>query len=184
MASEVKGSWFVSLKACLEAGDGDELRRVVAAVPVEHRAALTDPIASHWYPEDTLAAALKAVNDVLANGNRSAFVDRMDAFTEIGVSRFFRVMLRVSSVRFVLRQVPTMWKQIRRGDGQVDVADVPGGIEVRYTKFPRFADPLYEDLIVGSLRALVRVCVGHTTDVAVTHRSADALSVRIPIAAA
>ncbi len=182
MASEVKGSWFVSLKACLEAGNGEELHRVVAVLPREHREALSDPIASHWYPEDALAAALKAVNDELAQGNRSRFVDRMDAFTEVGVSRFFRVMLRVSGVRFVLRQVPTMWRQIRRGDGEVEVVDVPGGVEVRYSRFPRFADPLYEDLTVGSLRALVRVCVGQATEVTVTARSPDSLSVRIPVA--
>lgn len=181
MASEVKGSWFVSLQACLEARGQGELARVIAAVPSAHREAIADPIASHWYPEEALAATLEAVDQVLAQGDRRKFVDFMDAFTEVGVNRFFRVMLRLSSVRFVLRQVPTMWKQIRRGDGRVDVVDVPGGVEVRYSEFPPFRDPHYEYLTVGSLRALVRVCVGQTTEVTVTHRAPDALSVRIPL---
>lgn len=181
MASEVKGSWFVSLRACLEERDPEVLDRILRVLPTEHREALADPIASHWYPEQALAETLRAVNEVLARGDRRAFVDAMDAFTEVGVNRFFRVMLRLSSVRFVLRQVPTMWRQIRRGDGRVDVVDVPGGIEVRYTEFPYFADPLYEDLTVGSLRAVVRVCVGRATEVTVTHRGPDSLSVRIPV---
>lgn len=182
MASEVKGSWFVSLRASLENDrDRELLGRVIARMPPEHAHAVADPIPSKWYPEAALTTALHAVDDAITKGDRAAFVDRMDAFTEIGVSRFFRVLLRMTTPRFVLRQVPTMWKQIRRGAGRVEVVDVDGAIEVRYSEFPYFEDPLYEALTVGSLRALVRVCSGRTTTPVVTHRSKDALSVRIPV---
>ena len=84
----------------------------------------------------------------------------MEGCTEIGVSRFFRVLLRLSTPGFVLRQVPTMWRHIRRGRGEVRVREEDGAFVLEYSDFPWFADPLYEHLTVGSVRALVRIATG------------------------
>lgn len=180
MRSEVKGPWFVSMRAWLDANSSrGELERMLARIPVEHRAALGDPLPSAWYSEEALASALHAVDAELTRGNGGAFVDLMDACTEIGVSRFFRVLLRLSTPRFVLRQVPTMWRQIRRGAGTVDVVDVGDDVEVRYQGFAHFSDPLYELLTIGSLRALLRTCTGSNPRLEVVRRAADALTVRV-----
>ncbi len=156
-----------------------DLDRMLDRMPSEHRGALEGSLTSQWYSEEALASALRAIDLELTRGDTAAFVDIIDACTEIGVSRFFRVLLRISTPRFVLRQVPTMWRQIRRGDATVEIVDVGDDVEVRYGAFPFFAEPLYELLTLGSLRALLRTCTGTNPRLEIAHRSSDALTVRV-----
>jgi len=139
--SEVKGPWFVAMRAWLDANaSGEVSARVLERMPAEHRGALREPLPSEWYPEEALASALAAVDAEIARGDREAFLALMEACTEIGLSRFFRVLLRISTPGFVLRQVPTMWRQIRRGAGEVEVVEQDGIAELRYRAFPWFED--------------------------------------------
>ena len=108
MRSEVKGPWFVAMRAWLDAHASDQVvARVLDHMPAEHRTALREPLPSEWYPAQALASALAAVDAEITRGDHAAFVAMMEACTEIGLSRFFRVLLRLSTPGFVLRQVPT-----------------------------------------------------------------------------
>ena len=177
---EVKGVWFVSLRDWLEAKFGrDVTQKIAARLSSANREAMTDPLPSAWYPEEALSAALRATDAELTHGDREAFLDLIDACTQVGLSRFFKVLLRVATPRFVLQQVPTMWRQIRRGTGCVSAVPVAGGIELRYTEFPYFSEPLYELLTLGSVRALMRTCTGSTPELRIVHRSRDALTLRV-----
>src|SRR5512139_866770 len=113
--SEVKGSWFVTARTYLVSEGSDELvQRVAKFLPDHQRHSLLEPLPSGWYPEESLQNALMGMRTELARGSPERFLDIMRQCTELGISRFFRVLLRLGSTEFVLRQVPTMWKQIRR----------------------------------------------------------------------
>lgn len=98
--SEVKGIWFVSVRAWLEAHATEEQRReLVASLSPPFRAAFVEPLVSEWYPEAMLAESLLATYEVIAVRDRVRFLSIMEACTEIGVNRFFRLLLRLSTLR-------------------------------------------------------------------------------------
>lgn len=179
MTYQVKGAFFVAARAWIDAQRPDALGAILDRIPAEHRRALAEPMPSVFHPEDALAHALRALDAEVTHGDREAFVDVMDACTEIGLGRFYRVMLRVSTPRFVLKQLPVVWKQLRPGGGHVSVVEQGGAHELRYASFPFFDDDRYEWMTVGSLRALVRVSSGKQPALDVLARSGDRLTVRI-----
>lgn len=178
--SEVKGSWFVTGRAYLlrEGGDG-LLQRVGKHLADDRRPCLFEPIASLWYPEEDLQCVLSGVRSEVALGSSGRFLTCMEGCTEIGINRFFRVLLRLTSTPFVLRQVPTMWRQIRRGAGTVEVEERDGVIVVRYSAFPYFADENYRIMTQGSLMALVAASTGERPDVHIEDFGADWLNVTV-----
>jgi len=177
---EVKGVWFVSLREWLEANVAREVtQKINARLSPANREAMTDTLPSAWYAEEALAEALRATDAEVTHGDREALLDLIDACTQVGLSRFFKVLLRLATPRFVLLQVPTMWRQIRRGTGRVSAVPVADGIELRYTAFPYFSEPLYELLTIGSVRALMRTCTESTPELRIVHRSRDALTLRV-----
>jgi hypothetical protein len=166
--SEVKGIWFVTARSYVLEEHGPERLAAMAAMMDERwRSVLREPLTSVWYPEQALSQALAAMCAVLANGSQDRFTRVVEDCTAVGVSRFFKVMLLVSSARFALRQVPTMWRHIRRGAGRVEVADRKTGTLVAYREFPYFDDPNYRSLTLGSLTAMLRICTRHTPQVTI-----------------
>ena len=180
-SSEVKGSWFVTARTYLHAKGGDELlERVARFVPDDGRHSLFEPLASDWYPEALLQQALAGMRAELADGSSHRFLTVMQECTAIGINRFFRVLLRMSSTEFVLRQVPTMWRQIRRGAGEVSVETTPKATVLHYRAFPYFDDENYRLLTRGSLASLVMTSTGEAAEVHVDHYGSDWLDVVIP----
>lgn len=172
----MKGAWFVAARAWLESRGS--LEATARALTPDVRKVLLEPIPAVWYPEPVLQASLAALRDVVAP-ERAQFVEAMDACTAIGISRFFRALLRVASPGFVLRQVPTMWRHVRRGDGHVAVEAGDGRGTIRYSQFPFFADDNYRLLTEGSLRAVVRTCTGRDPRVTLVRATNDSLDVEI-----
>jgi hypothetical protein len=178
--SEVKGLWFAALQQYLRDAHGQaQLERIIRAMPDAHRAALAAPLPSSWYPEEALQSALSAVYTCAARGDEGSFVRMIEGCTEHGISRFFRVFLRITSPVFVLKQVPTLWKHVRRGGGQVEVLVDDGTVTVSYSEFPYFADRLYQLLTEGMLRALVHVASKRAAEVSIADKGLDWLKVRI-----
>lgn len=176
MSSEVKGAWFVAARAWLESRSSLEATARVLAADV--RRALVEPIPTGWYPEAFLQEAMAAVRTVVAP-EPAQFVDAMDACTEIGTSRFFRALLRVASPGFVLQQVPTMWRLIRRGDARIVVKTDVGSARLVYSGFPYFNDENYCLLTEGALRAVVRTCTGRNPKVTLLRSTASSLEVDV-----
>ena len=175
--SEVKGAWFVSARTYL-AAEPDALERVLAEVPALHREALAEPSASRWYPEAALQETLGAFRRTRCR-DVAGFVDMIDACTVIGTSRFFRALLSLSTPAFVLRRVPAMWKQIRRGQGAVTVTTEEGEARLAYRDFPYFDDENYRLLTVGSLRAVVRISTGAAPIVQIADATKTSLDVTV-----
>jgi hypothetical protein len=127
--SEVKGVWFVSMRDYVQQTYGSEmLEMMLGKAPAEFCDVYREPIASAWYPEATLQ----------------------------DIHRMFQLLLGASSPGFVLRMVPTLWRQIRRGAGQVDVEQHGNHTLVHYSEFPWFRDRLYRLMTLASLRVILR----------------------------
>jgi len=179
--SEVKGVWFVAARDYARELHGQEVvDRLVAGSPAPYRDMYASPIASAWYPEAAFEQGLIVIYDVMTQGNDLMFERIMEGCTEQGINRLFRMLLRASSPSFVLRRVPTMWRQVRRGAGHVDVEQrVDGETQITYSELPWFHNPLYRMLTVASLRALVRCCTGESPRIEVQDHTRSSLSLNI-----
>ncbi len=179
-ASEVKGVWFVAARDYARDLHGEDVvARLVAHSPEPYRDIYASPISSAWYPEAAFEQGLIVIYDVMTEGHDLMFERIMEGCTEHGINRLFRMLLRASSPSFVLRRVPTMWRQIRRGAGHVDVRQVEGETFIDYSELPMFHNPLYRMLTVGSLRALVRCCTGEAPRVEMTDYTRNSMSLHI-----
>ncbi|MFW5920958.1 MAG: hypothetical protein ACOCUS_03905 [Polyangiales bacterium] len=177
---EAKGVWFSTARHYVQDEHGsDALESVIQRMPPEHREAMRDPIASHWYPEETLQECLAALRVELAGGEARSFEPILEGLARQGLSRFLSALLQLSSPRFVLRQVPTAWRLIRRGPAEVRVDRIDGGTEVLYVGFPYFSDYNYRLLTVASLRTLVEQSAGSRPEIAIVERDDDSLRIRV-----
>ena len=132
--SEVKGVWFVAARDyALEVHGQAVLDQLVERTPPQYRDVYHAPIASAWYPEEALQEALSMLYEIVAQENDFLFEQIVEGCTEKGVNRLFQLLLRMTSPGLVLRMVPTMWRQVRRGAGQVDVDQYAGHTIVRYS---------------------------------------------------
>jgi hypothetical protein len=178
--SEVKGVWFVSALDYARELHGDaQVDEWIQRAHLGYRDIYQSPIPSAWYPEASFQEALSMIYELVAQENAFLFEQIIEGCTEKGVNRLFKMLLRVSSAAFVLRRVPTMWRQIRRGAGHVEVLQQGGHSIVSYTEFPWFKDPLYRMLTTASLRAVVRTCTQRAPRVEVMDFTHDSLSVHI-----
>lgn len=158
-SSEIKGVWLVTARSYVVTRHGREaLERIADSVDASMREAVVEPLPSAWYPEELLQQALAGMRHVIADDSDDGLLGVMEGCTELGVSRFFRALLRLSSAEFVLAQVPTMWRQIRRGTGKVEVERSEHGRILHYSRFPYFDDSNYRLLTLGSLTAVLRLC--------------------------
>ncbi len=178
--NEVKGVWFATAKRYVADRHGpDVLEMIAAGMGEQHREAILDPLASEWYPEETLQQGMASMSRVLAQGDPERFSEVLATCTDLGINHFFRALIRIGSPAIVLRKVPTMWNLIRRGAAVVTAEASEERATVRYERFPYFQDSNYRILTVASLRTLVRICAGHEPRVDITAYERDALSVAI-----
>jgi hypothetical protein len=145
----------------------------------EHGQLLEDAIASEWYPEEALQAALQALRTELAGDNDPRFAAVVRDMVGSGIGRFFRLMLQLGSARFVLRKVPVLWDRVQRGPGSVTVDDRPDRAVLHYRSFPYFSDPNYPLMTGASLQAMVEASIGRLPDVNVLGRGHDWLDIEV-----
>ena len=173
--SEIKGIGFVTARRLLVERYPRELEAAISAMPREHRSALAEPLASHWYPEEALQAAMSAVFGVVARSDKDVMTGLLEECTVIGVNHFFRIALRLTTTTFALRMIPVAWDHLRRGPGAVKVG-IEGRIAyVEYQTFPYFDDLNYRLLVLGTLRPLLRLSTGRAPDVEIEKYTKDSL---------
>ena len=177
--SEIKGTWLVTFRAWCErdrpAGALAELERLMP----RYAHVIREPQQGEWYPEEALHELFDALYVHLGR-DTEAFVEASRQVSHEAVGRFFRVLLGLTSASFLLRQVPTLWKRLRRNDGATVVVDVePGESLVQYRDFPWFAHDLYVHFTIGSLTALAELASPGAVSVEVAERRSDAASFRV-----
>jgi hypothetical protein len=177
---EVKGTWFVTTNAYVRDAHGVRgLAGVTERLPPDVRAALVDPIASEWYPEEHLQALLHALNDELAKGEPDKFMQELRGASEQGVHRFFRALVRISTPSFILRQAPTTWKVLRRGPGTMASFPVVDGSVLHFRSFPYYYDELYRLMSIATISTLVEISTGGPVPVTITRWTSDELDMHV-----
>lgn len=177
--SEVKGVWFTTARRFVVDRYGPETLAALAADAGDYGDVIREPLASEWYPEEAMQSGLAAMMRVLANGDADRLTAALETCTDLGISHFFRALIRIGSPAMVLRKVPAMWNLIRRGDAIVTSEADDARAIVRYERFPYFYDANYRILTVASLRTVVRICAGAVPRVEIVSYERDALSVQI-----
>lgn len=179
VTSEVKGVWFTSARSFVLRERGPGIVEAVArGLPRDQRDAVLSPDARRWYPEATLAAALGALRKEVAPDDAS-YAALLEGATSEGVGNVARALLRVSSASFVLKQIPTLWRAVRRGAGDVRVEVGTGRALIAYSAFPWFADDNYCVLTEASVRSLVRLVTRKPASVKIVERREDALRLEV-----
>ena len=111
---------------------------------------------SEWYPEcyassraskSTATSSCGATSDECSPPSRTA--------RSRACNRFFEVLLRLTTPRFVMRcRPPPSWKYVRRGQGMIHVEADDERAICRYVDFPYFDDVNYRLLALGTIRLL------------------------------
>jgi len=157
--SEVKGIMIVTLRRYILEEHGEHVfERYVARAPEETRAAIREPLPSRWYPEVVMRDAVEACYDAVCNRSDTLFSHAMDRGATLGTHWFFRMLVSVTSPRYLVRLLPTALRQMRRGSVKLEMQVRQSDATLRVTGHP-FADhPLYRLATPAILGAVVRLC--------------------------
>jgi hypothetical protein len=176
----VKGVWFVTARRHILQDHGEtKLGAVARAMREDCRAALLEPLASSWYPEDIFQDALRAVMVELAHHDTLAFSNFIEACTVLGVNTFFRVLLRITSPAFLMRKMPALSRQYRRNDWECEVDADDRRAVLRWTRVPYLADRTYRLYMVAMLVKCTEMCTGRRPRCDVVAHGPDHATVQV-----
>jgi hypothetical protein len=157
--SEVKGIMIGTLRRYILEEHGEKVfERYVACAPEETRDAIREPLLSRWYPEVVMRDAVEACYRAVCNGSDTLFSHAMERGATLGTHWFFRMLVSVTTPRYLVRLMPTALRQMRRGSVKLDMDVRDSDATLRVTGHP-FADhPLYRLATPAILGGLVRIC--------------------------
>lgn len=177
---QAKGVWFVTARRQLVALHGEAAaQRVARRMGPRYGSILLEPVVSDWYPEVAFQRAMGAVFDEVCGGDAERFVAFIEASTELGIHRFLRVILALSSPRFLLSKMPVLWSRHRLHNGTLAVEVGERSARLRYAGFPFFDDRNYRLFVRGVLRKTVEVSSGVVPEVVVRDYGRDHLDVQV-----
>ncbi len=176
----VKGNVFVTVREWLVQEHGaDAYEQLLEAMPVAHAREVADPIPSTWHPEAIHQSMLHGLHAVFCGRDPRRYQEAIAALTILGVHKFARLVLQMSSNAFVLRRLPTLWRIIRRGPATTEVVQEGELTQIRYGAFPFYEDELYRSYILGVLTGIVRISAGADPEVQVVSHGADRMLVEL-----
>lgn len=129
---------------------------MIAKLPEDTRDVLAAVDINQWYPEYHLERMMHLLFEDIALGDREHFLDIVRGLSKAGVSRFFRLLINLSSGRFVLRKIPVLWDRVRKGPARLrsECTD-DGRVLIHYENYKYASDPLYRLLSVANIQAVV-----------------------------
>lgn len=151
----VKGLTFGTIRTYLIENHGEAgWEAFLAKLPRRSRTLLNECEFTEWYPETELRRIIHALHEHLAEGDDERFMELCRGIALAGISRFFRMVLTLASAKFVLRNIPTFWKRLRRGPARVTVETVSDSlIKIHYSDYRYCRDPLYRLLSLANCQA-------------------------------
>jgi hypothetical protein len=159
IASEVKGIMIVTLRKYILEEHGEKVfERYVACAPEGTRAAIREPLPSRWYPEVVMRDAVEACYEAVCNKSDTLFSHAMEKGATLGTHWFFRMLVSVTSPRYLVRLLPTALHQMRRGSVKLDMEVRDSDATLRVTGHPFSDHPLYRLATPAILGAVVRLC--------------------------
>ncbi len=175
-----KGVWFVTARRVLVDEHGeDALARIVHRLGVDDSRPLLEPFASAWYPETTLQRTMDAVSVEVCERDPERFCAFIEACTVVGINRFLRVVLSLTSPAYLLSKMPVFWARHRRNQSRLEVELGARSARLRYAGFPFFGDPNYRILVRGILRKTLEISSGERPEVTIRDYAHDRLAVDV-----
>ena len=158
---EVKGVWFVTARRHILQEYGEaKLHAVSRAAREGNENVILEPLPSAWYHEDVFQDMMRAVMSEICSDDPHTFGQFLEECTVLGVNTFFRILLRITSVAFLMRKMPGLSKQYRRNDSVCTVdADEHRAI-LKWKAFPYFDDRNYRIFLVSQLVKTAELCTG------------------------
>jgi hypothetical protein len=155
--NQIKGFAFEVLRTHLIEQFGlPQFNEVFDTLPRRTREILDEADINEWYPEAEMRRVIHLVYDELAGRNDEKFVELMRAVALAGVNRFFRTVLGLASGKFVLRNIPSLWKRLRRGPASIRPEQLADGrVLLHYENFRYCRDPIYRLLSLANCQAVV-----------------------------
>jgi hypothetical protein len=145
----------------------------------ENARAMLDPLPSAWYAETTFQSALAAVSEEVCGRDPDRFVEFIEACTVLGINRFLRIILALSSPAYLLGKMPIFWSRHRLNNGKLEVEVGDRCARLHYSEFPFFDDRNYRLFVRGVLRKTVEVASGVRPEVTVRDYGRDRLVVDV-----
>lgn len=154
---EVKGLTFVTARRHFVETLGEPaFEALIAKLPTRTRALFSDAKINEWYPEGELRRFIHLVHRELAEGDDARFLVIARELAGAGISSFFRMILGLTSGRFVLKKIPVLWRRLRRGPAELSVETAEDGrILIHYENFRYCRDPIYRLLSIANCQAAV-----------------------------
>jgi hypothetical protein len=178
--AQVKGVWFVTAgRHVRETLGASALHAIAHDMKEENRNVLLEPLASVWYPEEVLQDSLQAVHRVHAKLDGRVFSEFIEACTVLGVHSFFRVLLRMSSPAYLLRQMPAISLQYRRNDWVCEVDASDERATLTWRRCPYLADRVYRLYVAAMMGKCVELCTTRRPTVEVEGHWADWMTLRV-----
>ena len=180
VAAQVKGVWFVTARRhVLETQGASALHAIVRAMKEEGRNVLLEPLASEWYPEEVLADSLQAVFLVHAQRDARVFYQFIEDCTVLGVNSFFRVLLRISSPAYLLRQMPAISLVYRRNDWTCNVDADEERATLTWRSCPYVGERVYRLYSAAMMSKCVELCTNKRPTVEIAGHGADWLTLQV-----
>jgi hypothetical protein len=95
----------------------------------------------------------------------------------VGINRFLRVLLSLTSPAYVLTKMPVFWARHRRNNGTLNVDLGTRSARLHYAGFPFFDDRNYRVMVRGILCKTLEITSGERPDVTVRDYTRDSLVV-------
>lgn len=159
---QVKGLVFETIRLYVPERYGrDKWQRILYLLPQRTVNVLEQAEISEWYPESELRRFLHVAFELLTDDDEQKFAELVRSVAHVAIKRFFKMIPSLASGHFVLRNVPTFYKRIRRGTATVHVEKLPDGeVQVHYQDFRYCRDRLYRIMALASCQAAAEAATG------------------------
>ena len=162
----VKGLTFQTARRHMREVYGDDAwELLMTSLPRRTRDLFETAETTEWYPESELRRFIHAVHEQLAAGDDARFREIARGLALAGINRFFRMIIGLTSARFVLRKVPTIWGRLRAGPARLTTSIAEDGrVLVHYDDYRYCRDPIYRQLSIANCQALVVAATGEVPE--------------------
>jgi hypothetical protein len=152
---QIKGLAFASLHTFVTEAYGQATwAKLMEELPPSTAALFDDIDTAEWYPETEMRRIVHVVYQHLAEDDDDRFVEIVRGVAKVAIHRFFGMILTIATGRFVLRNIPTFWKRIRRGPATLRTETASDGrVLIHYSDYRYCRDRIYRLISLANCQA-------------------------------
>jgi hypothetical protein len=165
-SQEVKGLVFDTIRNYVIDTYGkpawDEMMYLLPRQTIE---VFESPQLTEWYAESEMRRFVHLAFEMICGNDEDKFVELTRKVADVAIHRFLRMIPELASASFVLRNVPTFFRRIRRGTASVRVeTDRHGRVLVHWEDYRYCRDRLYRMMAMASCQAAANAATGKIPD--------------------